>query len=172
MAANLFSHQEAPPPSLHPLDESSGDTILGQATYTTNGLLSELPAQQQKQLLASIKINDPSSLLRELLKHRHNATSSNKAPSGPQTASSGLSFRNKFSCYSSSSADVDEEGEQEPAGGQLDDESVLEAEPNENNHSMSNSTPIKRPITNSTLRPREPSFNTGRNLINSLNEVG
>ena len=67
---------------------------------------------------------------------------------------------------------MDEEGEQEPAGSQLDDESVLEAEPNENNHSMSNSTPIKRPITNSTLRPREPSFNTGRNLINSLNEVG
>jgi hypothetical protein len=37
-------------------------------------LINELPTLlQQKQLLQSVKINDPSSLLKELLKHRHNS---------------------------------------------------------------------------------------------------
>ncbi len=163
VAANLFSNRNDVP---HPLDESLAPThLLGQATFTTNGLLSELPAQQQKQLLASVRINDPSSLLRELLKHRHHAISK------PPTTT--LSFRNKFSCYSGASGDVDD-----------DNESAMDDDPNslsvfdvvnptlsDNNTVINNSTPIKRQPLNSTLKPREPSFNAGRNLTNSLNEV-
>ena len=127
----------------HPLDESleAVDEQLPQintaastataSSSTGTDLISDLPALlQQKQLLASVKINDPSSLLKELLKHRHNSatttTTNTTAATNYQSSKStqnhsSLSFKNKFNCYSSS-ADVDDDSDDEPKS-DLDDDS-------------------------------------------------
>ena len=124
----------------HPLDESieAADEQLPQinvaaataSSSSTGTDLIDLPGLlQQKQLLASVKINDPSSLLKELLKHRHNSattttttnTATNYASSKSTQNHSSLSFKNKFNCYSSS-ADVDDDSDDEPHS-DLDDDS-------------------------------------------------
>jgi hypothetical protein len=165
----------------HPLDESIENTNSLPLTQINNSnlpnltnnkdigtgichdLFNEIPLSilQQKQLLQSVKINDPSSLLRELLKHRHNtsaltttttSTTSNKSSSHH---SSSISFKNKFNCYSSSSADVDddEESDDDDNFRDLDEDQINQSIDSSDNQNLPfsevvatqniNSTPIK-----------------------------
>jgi len=152
----------------HPLDESleAVDEQLPQintaastataSSSTGTDLISDLPALlQQKQLLASVKINDPSSLLKELLKHRHNSatttTTNTTAATSYQSSKStqnhsSLSFKNKFNCYSSS-ADVDDDSDDEPKSDLDDDNNNLSIDDPQQHLPTDvtelNSTPIK-----------------------------
>lgn len=175
------------------------DTTLSSqrsVTAAANDLIADIPLtiQQQKQLLAAVKINDPSSLLRELLKQRHNNTissTSNKTANSHTNNSS--SFKNKFNCYSSNTADLDDdtddEQHDEPDEDPISNSLSLDGEQipsySEQQDTTTNSTPIKLfkitlPVTkllNSTLKSDNDSALecrrlSGRNLITSLNEPG
>ena len=116
----------------------------------------------KKEILNSVKINDPSSLLKELLKHRHSQVSSQI-----QQQQSKPVQKNKFNCYSSTEAD---------------DESCIESNVNIDqaiSHDENTSTPVKLFATenglNSTLRVEDDNKNlqrrlSGRNLFKTLEE--
>lgn len=81
-----------------------------------------LSKEQQKQLLNAVRLNDPPSLLKELLKCRHNQTQQASSGGGGANSSSNNnnnhhSLKNKFNCYSSRSADLDEDDEESAAHG-------------------------------------------------------
>lgn len=117
---------------LNPLDDS---LVAQNDNFFLNlNELNDLSKEDQKKILNNVKLTDPpSNLLKELLKHRHQSSLSSKP-----------SLRHKFSCYSSSTADLDE-----------DDESI--AEPSFDDSSYINElTPVKN------------SERSGRNLSSEL----
>ena len=126
--------------------------------------------EQQKQILNSVKLNDPPSLLKELLKHRHNSlhvnsNGSNSKPHHRKSSHNHVSLKHKFNCYSGNTADLDDEEDEDDIEAQIDKldlttpttngataSAVNEQDVNNNfnllNQAMSlnsNSTPIKTP---------------------------
>lgn len=100
--------------NLNPLD----DSLVVCAQNETNLILNlnefnELSKEDQKKILNNVKLTDPpSTLLKELLKHRHHTSLTSKP-----------SLRHKFNCYSSSTADLDDDDDfGEPS---LDDSSFI-----------------------------------------------
>ena len=118
---------------VNPLD----DSLV--AAHTDNLLinlneLNDLTKEEQRKILNNVKLTDPpTNLLKELLKHRHQSSLSSKP-----------SLRHKFSCYSSSTADLDDE----------DDDSI---EPSLDESYINELTPVKN-----------ISERSGRNLSSEL----
>lgn len=97
----------------HPLDDSivESTTNISNNIITTNEIILinqltniKLTKEQQKKLFSSVKLNDPPSLFKELLKFRKSSTS---LSSNTSNKSSG--FKSKLSCYNANTADLDED---------------------------------------------------------------
>lgn len=109
-----------------PLSHNHHHQLMTSLTSTTIVNLN-LSKEQQKQLLNAVRLNDSSSLLKELLKYRHTQSSaSDISPLDSQQLAvvtphqhhhhhHSSSLKNKFNCYSSRSADLDEEDEDDEA---------------------------------------------------------
>jgi hypothetical protein len=99
----------------NPNEIVSSNNISNELTNVCLNL--NLTKEQQKQILNSVKLNDPPSLLKELLKHRHNIgdgynNNSNNVVvcqhNKSHRKSSGHSHhRNKFNCYSGNATSSD-----------------------------------------------------------------
>ena len=148
---------------------NGGSSAVG-ASLSDFSLNLNLSKEQQKQILNSVKLNDPPSLLKELLKHRHNSLHVNSNGSKPHHRKSShthVSLKHKFNCYSGNTADLDDEEDEDDIDAQIDKldlttpttnggaasaAAVNEQDVNNNfnllNQAMSlnsNSTPIKTP---------------------------
>lgn len=104
-----------------------------------------LTKEQQKQLLNSVKLNDPPSLLKELLKYRHSQTLTPVA----KTPHHYSSLKHKFNCYSSKSADLDEDDREEDS---TTPTPIADPNNNNNNNDQSNSTCISTSTLTSSGR--------------------
>ena len=119
-----------------------------------------LSKEQQKKLLSSVKLNDPPSLLKELLKHRHNSVNYGSSSSNKHHHSNRVA---KFSCYSANTADLDD-----------DDSDNSDSNLNNNNNNNVNiPVVIDQNGINSTVKSLNNNNNnlrrlSGRNLAKSL----
>ncbi|CAF0763175.1 unnamed protein product, partial [Brachionus calyciflorus] len=122
---------------VNPLDDSL--VIDNNLIHFNLNEFNELSKEEQKKILNNVKLTDPpSNLLKELLKHRHQNTTLTNKPS----------LRHKFSCYSSSTADLD------------DDEDLAEASLDDSSY-INELTPVKN---NTQLDRLGLTPSTGRNL--------
>jgi hypothetical protein len=128
--------------------------------------------EQQKQILNSVKLTDPPSLLKELLKHRHSnilldhvvgqqntTTTSNKS----HRKSSGVSHhKNKFNCYSgnATSSDCECEG----------DDLKIEENKNDLNNVSTKSNKIQTAIATSSPKLKRLNVKINNSNNNNSNE--
>jgi hypothetical protein len=182
----------------HPLDdsivESTGNSVADNvinsngvdaqngvaAASSTNGapaacssslnLGLSLTKEQQKQILNSVKLNDPPSLLKELLKHRH--TSLHEKPQhARKTSHNHVSLKHKFSCYSSNTADLDDDDDEEDLEAQIDKLELTTPtraalnEQDVNNNFSSNSTPVSLKLSSSMSKKQS---STAKSLDNQI----